>query len=425
MSGAENIMAYRLRLLAALVMTALAGSAGVAAQEQAPAPAREIETAPPGWSFTPNIAIGWLYDSNVGLADPGIGGDTQDDQLFLFVPSGELMYLGKYSRFVSGYRGTVLRYRTIDVLNSYDQRAWGSLSRRFSPRVTLFGNGSFHRSPTTDDLLLDGVVFSRTGSTMTNLNGGLDFAVTKATNFHTRYEWVSVDFDREETALGVLRSGRAQGAETNVTHRLNNRFSIGAIYDVRFADINRGAEGSPLLDPATLQFHNAGVTAAVELGPSTTLSGAGGIAVLNDSRRPEPSLGPFARLALRHQARRASMTVEYFRAAVPTFGFAVSSMSEGLRGNVVMPVYRNRMYVQAYGSWWRTDPLVVESFKSDSLQGRTTVGVALARAVRLEGFYILSRQDSRPDPRVHPEGGVIVRHRLGVQLVFGMPMRIQ
>jgi hypothetical protein len=425
MSGAENIMAYRLRSLAALVMTVLLGSAGVAAQERAPAPAREIETAPPGWSFTPNIAIGWLYDSNVRLADPGFNQEPQDDQLFLFVPSGELMYLGKYSRFVSGYRGTVLRYRTIDALDTYDQRAWGSLSRRFSPRVTLFGNGSFQHSPTTDDLLLDGVVFSRTGTEMTNLNGGLDFAVTKATNFHTRYEWISVDFDREETRVGVLRAGRSQGAETEVTHRLNNRFSIGGVYDVRFADINRGAEGSPLLDPATLQFHNAGVTAAVELGPSTTLSGAGGIAVLNDSRRPELALGPFVRLALSHQARRASMKVEYFRMAVPSFGFVVSSMSEGLRGSVAMPVYRNRVYVQANGYWRRTDPLEVETFELDTLQGRTTVGVALARAVRVEGFYLLSRQDSRADPRVHPEGGVIVRHRVGAQLVFGMPMRIQ
>jgi hypothetical protein len=418
-------MAYRLRSLAALVMTVLLCSAGVAAQQQTPAPAREFESAPPGWSFTPNIAIGWLYDSNVGLADPGINVDPQDDQLFLFVPSGELMYLGKYSRFVSGYRGTVLRYRTIDALDSYDQRAWGSLSRRFSPRVTLFGSGSFHRSPTTDDLLLNGVVFSRTGSQLTNLNGGLDFAVTKATSFHTRYEWVSVDFDREETTPGLLRAGRAQGVETQVTHRLNSRFSIGGVYDIRFADIDRGAEGTALLDPATLQFHNAGATAAVELGPSTTLSGAGGIAVVNDSRRAEPSLGPFVRLALRHQARRATAQVEYYRAAIPTFGFVVSSMSERLHASLLMPVYRNRMYVQASGSWGRTNPLEVETFKADTLQGRTTVGFALARAVRIEGFYLLSRQDTRIDPRVHPEGGVVVRHRVGAQLVFGMPMRIQ
>jgi hypothetical protein len=418
-------MAYRLRSLAALVIIAVLGSAGVAAQQQAPAPVREFEAPPPGWSFTPNIAIGWLYDSNVGLADPGIGVDPQDDQLFLFVPSGELMYLGKYTRFQSGYRGTLLRYQTVDVFDSYDQRAWGSLSRRFSPRVTLFGNGSFHHSPTTDDLLLDGVVFSRTGAEMANLNGGLDFAVTKATNFHSRYEWVSVDFDREEATPGVLRAGRAQGVESELTHRLNNRFSIGAIYDVSFADINRGAEGSPLLDPSTLQFHNAGATAAVDLSPSTKLSGAGGIAILNDSRRPELSVGPFVRLALTHHARRATTEVAYYRAAVPTFGFVVSSMSEGLRGSLVMPVYRNRMYVQASGSWHRTDPLEVETFKMDNLHGRATVGFALARAVRLEGFYLLSRQDSRIDPRVHPEGGVIVRHRVGAQLVFGMPMRIQ
>jgi hypothetical protein len=406
-------------------MTVLLGAAGVAAQEQAPAPAQEFETAPPGWSFTPNIAIGWLYDSNVGLADPAIGFEPEDDQLFLVVPSGELMYLGKYSRFVSGYRGTVLRYRTIDAFDSYDQRAWGSFDRRLSPRVTLFANGSFHRSPTTDDLLLDGVVFQRTGTETVNLNGGIQVALARATSLDSRYEWVSVDFDRESTLPGVLNAGRAQGVETEVTHRLTSRLSIGGVYDIRFADIDRGAEGSPLLDPATLQFHNAGATAAIELSPSTTLSGAGGIAVLNDSRRPELAMGPFVRVALSHRARRATTKVEYYRAAVPSFGFAVSSMSEGVRGSVVMPVYRNRVYMQAYGSWRRTDPLEVETLQLDSVQGRTTVGVALARAVRLEGFYILSRQDTRGDPRISVVGGVVVRHRLGAQIVIGMPLRIQ
>jgi hypothetical protein len=413
-------MAYRLRSLAALVMTVLLGASGVAAQERTAAPAQEFETAPPGWSFTPNIAIGWLYDSNVGLVDPAVGADLQDDQLFLVIPSGQLMYLGKYSRFVSGYRGTLLRYRTIDEFDSYDQRAWGSFSRRLSPRLTMSADGAFHRSPTTDDLLLDGVLFQRTGAKMTNLHGGLDVAVTKATNFHTNYEWVSFDFDRESTQpAGVLRAGRSQGVDAELTHRLNERFSIGGVYDVRFADIDRGAEGSALLDPSTLQFHNAGATAAIELSPMTTLSAAGGIAVLNDSRRPEPSLGPFVRLSLRHRARRVTSEIEYYRMAVPTFGFVVSSMSEAIRGSVVMPVYRNRVYVQASGLWRRTDPLEADELQLHSVQARSAVGVALARAVRLEGFYLLSRQDT------HIAGGLVVRHRVGAQIVFGMPMRIQ
>jgi hypothetical protein len=419
MPETEETMAHRLRSLAALGMTLLLGASGVAAQEQTPAPAQEFEVTPPGWSFTPTVAIGWLYDSNVGLVDPAIGFDTQDDQLFLIVPSGELTYLGKYSRFVGGYRGTVLRYRTVEAFDSYDQRAWGAFNRRLSPRVSMFANGSFHRSPTTDDVLLSGVVFQRTGTETTNVNGGIEAALSRATNFHAKYEWVSIDFDREDSQPGVLLAGRSQGVDTELSHRLNERVSIGAVYDVRFADIDRGAEGSPLLDPSTLQFHNAGASAAVRLSPATTLSGAGGVALLNDSRRPELSIGPFVRVTLSHRARRATTTIEYYRAAVPTFGFAVSSMSEALRGDVVMPVYRNRVYVQAYGSWRRTDPLELDTLELHTLQGRTTVGVALARAVRLEGFYLLSRQDSRIP------GGLVVRHRVGAQVVIGMPVRIQ
>jgi hypothetical protein len=412
-------MAYRLRSLAALVMTALLGTAGAAAQEQIPAPSQEFEMAPPGWSFTPNIAVGWVYDSNVGLVDPAPGFEKQEDQLFLVVPSGELMYLGKYSRFAGGYRGAVLRYRTIDAFDSYDQRAWGSFNRRMSPRVTMFANGSFQRSPTTDDLFLNGVVFRRTGVKTTTLNGGVDVALGRATNLHTQYEWISVAFDRRTEQPGLLLGGRSHGAEAEVTHRLTNRLSVGGVYDVRFADVDTVAEGSPLLDPEKLQFHNGGASVGVELSPSTSLSGTAGVAVLDDSRKPDISIGPFLRLRLTHRARRATSNVEYYRAAVPTFGFAASSMSEQIRGSVHMPVYRNRVYVQAFGSWRRTDPLAEATLRLHSIYARTTVGFALARAVRVEGFYFLSRQDTRIP------GGLVVRHRLGGQLVVGMPMRIQ
>ena len=84
-----------------------------------------------------------------------------------------------------------------------------------------------------------------------------------------------------------------------------------------------------------------------------------------------------------------------------------------------MPFTRNRLYVNASGTWRRTDPLLREELALDTFIIDTTAGYGMTRWARLEAFHRFSRQDSQST------GGEINRHRVGVQVVISQPMRIQ
>lgn len=403
-----------------VLVWAVAASMTVPVYAQSVEPAQEIRPhTAPGWTFTPTVTVAWLYDTNVGLVDPGVGFEKQEDQLLLIIPGGDLDFLGRYTRFSAGYHGSLLRYRTLDALNAYQQRGSVSLTHRASRWMTLFARESLHRAPTTDEVELNGVPFRRVGTTTNNAAGGVDLALSKLTSMRASYELIQVQFERAEVA-GFLQGGVAHGLNLDLRRRFTDRLSFGGTYAVRFAtlDIANPPElGLPAADSA-VRFQNAGATLGYELSPTLSLSTAVGAAILTDSRRGESHVGPFVRLGLTRTGERLLTTLAYERAFVPTFGFAASSMSEQFRAGLHMPVARNRVYVRANAAWRRTDPIVAEELALDSLWARSTVGVALARALRLESYYAYTRQDSRIP------GGLVVRHRLGAQVVLGQPMRI-
>jgi hypothetical protein len=107
------------------------------------------------------------------------------------------------------------------------------------------------------------------------------------------------------------------------------------------------------------------------------------------------------------------------RSFVPSFGFGGSNRSQELTGYVVMPFQRNRLYLQASGSWRRSEPLIETSLELDTIRLRGTLGYSATRWLRGETFYTYSRQDSIVT------GGEVDRHRLGLQLVISQPMRIR
>jgi hypothetical protein len=404
-------------------MLAAAVLAAVTAQPaHAQARAQEVGAGPtPGWTFTPSVSLGWLYDTNVGFVDPGVGFEKQEDHLFLIVPAGDLDYVGRHTRLSGGYRGSLHRYRTLDALNTYEQRGSLSFTHQVARRLTLFGRGSILRAPTTDELDLEGVLFRRIGATRRNASGGVDVALSKLTTLHAGYEFTWVDFERTNFP-GFLSGGLSHGLDVDVRRRLTERLSMGGTYSLRFALLDIAEDPLTGLGDGTLQFQNAGVTAGYDPTRSLSLSGALGVAILTDRRlAPENqnNIGPFVRVGLTHTGERMITTVGYQRSAVPTFGFAASSMSEQIRGSVYMPVARNRVYVQGDAAWRRTDPLIQGQLDLHSYWTRSTVGVTLARALRLESYYAFSRQDSRIP------GGLVVRHRVGAQVVLGHPMRIR
>jgi len=369
----------------------------------------EIPSRTPGWSLTPGFTFGSTYDSNVALASaPADTRTTQGDRLLLAEPFGQLEFFSPRTQFSSGYQGYLRRYADVTALNSFDQRGYVSLRRLATRRLTFFFHESYADVPTTDETQLNGVPFSRTGSQMNAIAGGLEARLSKFTDLSVRYENEWVQFDREES---LLTGGFVNGVRAQLSRRLNSRFSTGGEYGIRFADLNQGLHH--------VTFQETGGVLHYALETRTTISVAGGWAFLDDQLLKEQHNGAYVRGEITHDAERATVGAAFERTFVPSFGFGGSNQSEELRGFVRMPFDRNRLYYQGSAAWRRSVPLVANELQLDTIWLRSTLGYSVSRWLRLEGFHMFTRQDSQVT------GGEINRHRIGAQVVVSQPVRIQ
>jgi hypothetical protein len=390
-----------------VALAALLAAAPAAAQEQ---PGEFQSWRLPGWTFTPGVVIGTLFDSNVAIAFPETrGGKTASDKLFDFEPFGQLEFLSPRTTFSSGYRGTVRRYFELNDLDGVDHRGYFTLRHLVSRRVTLFANENYLRLPTTDQLPLNGVPFERTGSRYNDFTGGLEARLTRTTDFTTRYEMTWVDFVRKDTNL---TGGFVNGVRSSVSHRFSDRSSFGGEYGVRWADMNEGTRHQ--------MYQEAGGVYRYRTGPLTTFEAAAGLAHLDDRTAGITRNGPYARAALTHRGQRATLGLDFERSYVPSVSFGGTNQSQELHGYVQMPLARNRFYIQEAAAWRRTNPFVSTEIPLNSIWIHTVGGYALQRWLRLEGYYSFTRQDTRFDA-----GQQIVRHVIGAQVVVSEPMRIR
>ena len=396
-------MQLRRRILGFGLVLGLAAPA--AAQQDMSA---EIPSRTPGWSVTPGFTLGTIFDSNVALASaPADTKRTQSDRMLLAEPFGQLEYFSRRTEFSSGYQGYLRRYADVTQLNSFDQRGYLSLRRLATRRLTFFLHETYADVPTTDEVELNGVPFSRTGSQMNAIAGGFEARVTKYTDFSFRYENTWVNFDRPESFLtgGFVNGGRAE-----LSRHLTERLSAGAEYGVRFADLNEGTHH--------VTFQDAGGTLHYGVGAHTTLSLAGGWAFLDDKLLNERRNGAYVRSEITHEAERATVGASFERMFVPSFGFGGSNQSEQVRGFVRMPFDRRRLYYQGSAAWRRSNPFVANELELDTIWIRSTLGYSASRWLRIEAFHAFTRQDSQVT------GGEINRQRAGVQVVVSQPMRI-
>ena len=75
---------------------------------------QEIPSRTPGWSLTPGVTFGTVYDSNVALASaPADTRTTQGDRMLLAEPFGRLEYFSPRTDFSSGYQGYMRRYADV------------------------------------------------------------------------------------------------------------------------------------------------------------------------------------------------------------------------------------------------------------------------------------------------------------------------
>jgi hypothetical protein len=384
-----------------VVAAALATVAGVSAQEVEPT--GRI----PGWSFTPSVTIGTLFDSNIALTSPRTeAGTTEGDTLFTVQPGGELGYFSRRTDFSAAYRGYLRRYTDVEGLNGFDQRGSISLSRAATKRLTFFLNDSYVDAPTTDEIELNGVPFRRAGSKSNRFGGGADVRLTKLTTLSTRYDMTWATFDQTDDFLnnGFIHAGRV-----NVARQISEHLSVGGDYELSFAEIE---------ETRKMTFQNAGGSVTLALRPHTRLSGGAGISTMFDRLASERHTGPYLRAAIEHATERAVLGASFARQFLPSFGFGGSSRNQDLTGYVRAPLSR-RVYTNASFTWRHAVPLLDESIEADSHWLRASIGYLATRWARVEGFYAFSRQDPID------QGGEVNRHRIGAQVVLFQPMRIR
>lgn len=398
----RHTLALPVPLLAAAFLLAI-GRAAVAQEST------EFESAHlPGWTFTPGIVAATVFDNNVGLSADLPTQPKQGDQLYILEPSGQLEYTGPRTNFESGYRGYLRRYSDVDALDGYDQHAYAALRHRATRHTTLFLNNAFIEVPSTDELELNGVPFSRTGSRSNTLGGGLQSRLTRLLDLNVHYDLTRVDFDHSAALL--LQNGIFHGVQAELLRRVNDRTSLGGEYAIRLASLNSGTHD--------LTFQNVGATFRYDTGPRTSIHASAGLAYLIDRFLNESHTGPYVRADITYHIERATLGAGYAREFIPTFGFGGSSQSEAFHGYLTMPVSRNRIYLQQSVSWRRSDPLIVISPALDSWWLHSSIGYAMSRWLRAEGYYAFSRQDSSIP------GGLIHRNRVGAQIAISQPVRI-
>ncbi len=385
----------------------LAGTVVSAAAQETPSEFTSGRT--PGWSFKPGVTVAGEFDSNVALASaPADTRRTQSDRLFIAEPFAQLELVSPRTEFGAGYQTYVRRYVDVQQLNGFDQRAYVSLRRLATRRVTYSLRDSYADVSTTDEVQLNGVPFARTGVRTNALLAGIEARLSKFIDLAVRFNTDWVDFDRTDP---FLTGGWVHGVGAELSRRLSSRIAAGAEYGLRFADLNEGTH--------QLTFQDAGGTLRYGVGSHTSLELAGGVSYLNDRSFDITRTGPYMRAELTHDGQGASVTAAFERMYVPSFGFGGSSQSRQVRGSVRMPLNRNRMYIQGAASWQRSEPFLANEIELDTILLRSTLGYSAARWLRVEGFYAFTRQDSKVT------GGEVNRHRAGTQVVISQPMRIR
>jgi len=404
------MMASRIRRLAVRIVAAAALSAMAAGpasaqgqQQQSELPSWQI----PGWTFTPGVVLGGLYDSNVTLA--GVGDpSTAADKLFQMEPFGQVEFFSPRTTLSGGYHGFLRRYFDLSALDTTDHRAYVSLRQRVTRRVTVFANDSFAQVPTTDRLELNGVPFERGGARDNDAAGGVEARLTKNLDLTARYDMQWVDFIRKDT---FLTGGIVNGVRTSLSHRFDSRLSLGGEYEYRWANLNGGARQQ--------RFQDTGAVVQYRAAQDTTFEAGAGFAHLDDRTAGITRTGPYVRAGLTHRTARATIGAQYRRNYVPSVAFGGTNQTEEAHGYVEMPLSRNRLYVQESATWHRSNPLETTALPLQSIWLNNVLGYAVQRWFRIQGYYSFTHQDTRL------AGGKVNRHVAGVQFVVSEPMRIR
>jgi hypothetical protein len=393
-----------------LVALALAAFAAPAAAQPAP---WQPERTTAGWVFTPSIVLGGLWDSNATVRNEN--DPITSETVGLVSPRAEIGFNGKRSRLGAGYSGVLEAYRNLEELTRYDQR--GRLDARYqsTARLLFHTRHAVTLTPTTDQLELAGVPFTRIGSRLLDSLGGFAYDLSPRAKLSGNYTFQWVQFDRSpRTAsdFALLQGGHAHSPSAELLYALSPRVSVGGLWTYRHASIDGGEQ---IVD--TQQGESVVQWAA---GPNTTIRGSGGVAHLKISDSEENKTGPTFGAGVTHRAGQVQFGASYERAFVPSFGFGGASANQILRASVTAPFARGRVVANGSVTYRRSDPILSQGLTIllDSYWTQASLGYYVTRWLRMEGFYAFTHQSSSAQ-------GLVDRTRIGVQFVTYKPVRIQ
>lgn len=394
-----------------LMVVMLAAVAPPAAAQPAP---WQPERVTAGWVFTPSIVFGGLYDSNPTLRQND-NPTVSSEMVGLVSPRGEIDFNGRRAKFNAGYAGTLETYRDLGELTRYDQRGRVEARYQMTPRLLFRTRHQLTLTPTTDQLDVEGLPFTRVGSRMLTSFGGFTFNVSPRLVLVADHMFQWVDFDRGFTGLSdfrFLQGGHVHNPSAVIEYGLSRRVKVGGLYTFRHTVVDGGEEIS--------DGHRAQATFQVAVGPYTTVSGRAGVDRIAVSGTTERETGPSYGAGITQQIRRATLDGSYQREFMPSFGFGGLIASQVLRGGVNVPFLGGRASIGGGVTYRRSDPIVQRDLlvELDSLWTQTTFGYALARWLRMEAFFSRSHQTSSAQGRTD-------RTRVGVQFVTVKPLRIQ
>ena len=370
----------------------------------------------PGWIFTPSIGLGGTWDDNVLLVNPG--DEPPSDYGSPINPSLSLDFTGKRTRFSSGYDGSLVLYRTLDELTSFEQYLRMSFEHHATEHVTFFAQESFTMAPTTDAIPLNGgVPFYRIGSRTNAAGGGVRIALQRHMSLNGNYTLRTVDFDFDPLLGTQLHGGNSHEFDVSLNRAISPRLTVGGEYGLDRVTV---AEGTAVNGAADDRFNIqvGSFTATYVLRPSLTISGAFGITHLGAGLTHESRTAPAWRASITHTMQHVLLSGSYNRSFVPAFGFGGTLQNEEWAASAVVPFARNRAYAEGGVTWYNNDALEPGQPRLSSVWLSGKVGYRVTRWLRIEGFYNRAHQDT------HRPGGQLSRNQIGFQVITARPLKL-
>lgn len=364
----------------------------------------------PGWVMTPAVAFGVSFDDNPVLATHG--NVAPNDTITAVAPTLDLTFRGRQTLLGFGYRSALVRYRTLEEFDSFDQGASVDLHHQPSKRVTITFRNRFSASPSTDTVQVAGLPFVRTGTTQNTFSAGTAVQATNRLELTGSYNFQWLEFDRDDPASILLDGGTSHGFTIGGLQSVARHVRVGASYTFQRSAVGEIAE--------VFHIQNGEGRVEVTLSPTVTLDAGAGVSHLSLPEDLGSRTGPAGRVSISKRTEHAMFVASAMRSFVPAFGFGGSLRNSEVSGGVRVPFARTRGAVQGSVAWRDSEPVLATELGISAVWLETVVGYALQRWLRVEGFYSGAFQDTTADA-----GGRIDRNRFGVRVVTLRPMRIQ